>query len=159
MERTIMEARRRSPEAVIEASYPFGNMPFVLADPQRIIQVLRNLIQNAIKYSPRQPHVVVSVAAPAPIGEDGREMIQVAVRDNGTGITLEDQPRLFERFFRVDTGSTRRTEGTGLGLAICRGIIEAHGGRIWVESPGLGQGSTFYFTLPLSDISTQIELD
>jgi signal transduction histidine kinase len=86
-------------------------------------------------------------------------MVQISVRDNGIGLTQENKDRIFERFYRVDTGSARRTEGTGLGLAICRGIVEAHGGQIWVESEGRNKGSTFYFTLPLADISNQFNLD
>ncbi len=160
LERAVTEARRRSPETLIEVKYPpIEEMPFVMADPQRIIQVLRNLIQNAIKYSPYSPQIWVEFNPPAIDPQTGQKMVQVAVRDTGTGITLEDQIKIFERFFRVDTGAARRTEGTGLGLAICRGIVEAHGGRIWVESRGLGFGSTFYFTLPVSDMSREIELD
>lgn len=159
IQRAVTEARRRSPEALIDMSYPTQPMPFVQADPQRTIQVLRNLIQNAVKYSPQDPHVIVAVEPPAPIGLDGKDMTVVSVRDNGIGISEEDRPKIFERFFRVDTGPARATEGTGLGLAICRGIVEAHGGKIWVESQGLGQGSTFYFTLPVADLSRQLELD
>ncbi len=160
LERAVTEARRRSPEARIDMSYPpVSDIPFVLADPQRIIQVLRNLIQNGIKYAPNDPHITVEMSPPA-ADEEGREMIKVAVRDNGVGISADDQAKIFERFFRVDTGLARRTEGTGLGLAICRGIVEAHGGGIWVESAGLGQGSTFYFTVPVAEMdATAFELD
>jgi signal transduction histidine kinase len=160
LERAVTEARRRSPEAVIDMAYPaIEGMPFVLADPQRIIQVLRNLIQNGIKYSPNNPHIVVEVNPPSVDPATSQEMVLVSVQDNGIGLVPDDQSRIFERFFRVDTGAARRTEGTGLGLAICRGIVEAHGGRIWVESQGLGMGSTFYFTLPVSDMSKELDLD
>ncbi|HEX2914491.1 MAG TPA: ATP-binding protein [Chloroflexia bacterium] len=160
LERAVTEARRRSPEVVIDLKTPpLAEIPFVLADPQRIIQVLRNLIQNGIKYSPMDPHITVLVRPPEPTGPEGREMVEISVTDNGVGISPEDKPKIFERFYRVDTGPARRTEGTGLGLAICRGIVEAHGGSIWVESEGLGKGSTFYFTLPVSDISRELELD
>lgn len=160
LERAVTEARRRSPEAIIDMTYPaVEGMPFVLADPQRIIQVLRNLIQNGIKYSPINPHIAVEVNSPAPDPETGQEMVLVSVQDNGIGLAPDDQSRIFERFFRVDNGAARRTEGTGLGLAICRGIVEAHGGRIWVQSQGLGMGSTFYFTLPVSDMSKELDLD
>lgn len=160
LERAVTEARRRSPEAIIDMTYPaIEGMPFVLADPQRIIQVLRNLIQNGIKYSPINPHIAVEVNSPAPDPETGQEMVLVSVQDNGIGLVPDDQSRIFERFFRVDTGAARRTEGTGLGLAICRGIVEAHSGRIWVQSQGLGMGSTFYFTLPVSDMSKELDLD
>lgn len=159
IDRAVTEARRRSPEAVVEMNYPVAEMPYILADHQRLIQVLRNLIQNGIKYSPQDPHIVVTVESPTPADENGRSMMQVSVGDNGIGVSAEDRIKIFERFFRVDTGAARRTEGTGLGLAICRGIVEAHGGRIWVESEGIGQGSTFYFTLPVANMGSDLELD
>ena len=161
--RAVTEARRRSPEAVVEMDVPPAeSVPFVFADAQRIIQVLRNLIQNGLKYSPRNPHLVVAVEYLPDgdgRGESNAPMVQVGVNDNGVGLAPEVKPRIFERFFRVDTGPARRTEGTGLGLAICRGIVEAHNGHIWVESAGLERGSTFYFTLPVADLSRPIDLD
>lgn len=146
LDRTVNEARRVAPYATIKVEYPpVEDMPLVWADPQRIIQVLRNLIQNALKYSPSEPYIKVKAQL------QNSSIVQIAVQDNGLGLRPEDQAQIFERFFRVDTGAARRTEGTGLGLAICRGIVEAHGGLIWVESAGLGRGSTFNFTLPISE--------
>ncbi len=160
IERSVTEARRRSPEAQIDIKMlPPEKLPFIYADAQRIIQVLRNLIQNGLKYSPRNPQVVVEVKPAAVNGQDGQAMLEVSVKDNGVGLAPDVKPRIFERFFRVDTGPARRTEGTGLGLAICRGIVEAHGGQIWVESAGLDLGSTFCFTLPVADLSKQLDLD
>jgi signal transduction histidine kinase len=160
LDRAATETRRRSPEVFLEVKYPPVNeIPYVQGDSQRIIQVLRNLIQNAIKYTPQDPHIVLELSLTPDIQEDGRKMVQILVKDNGIGLTQENRDRIFERFYRVDTGSARRTEGTGLGLAICKGIVEAHGGQIWVESEGRGKGSSFYFTLPVADISNQLELD
>ena len=76
-------------------------------------------------------------------------VVQVAMRDHGEGIADQDLPKLFRKFSQIDSSTTRKAGGTGLGLVICRGIVEQHGGKIWVES-GVGQGSTFYFTLPVA---------
>lgn len=167
--RAITEARRRRPDATINFVSPAPDtLPFVKADPQRIIQVLRNLLDNALKYSPENATIDVQISEP--YFEEGAETssseevtphrtIKISVHDNGLGLKYDDQGRIFERFFRVDTGAARLTEGTGLGLAICHGIIEAHHGRIWAESAGLGKGSTFHFTLPVAEGPAQIELD
>lgn len=109
-------------------------------EPRRIEQVLRNLVSNAIKYSPQGGTITV-------MGQEEGEMVLIQVRDQGIGIPREDLERVFERFYRVENEVTRSVRGVGLGLAVCRGIVEAHGGRIWVESTP-GEGSTFYFTLP-----------
>jgi two-component system sensor histidine kinase KdpD len=110
-------------------------------DVKRVEQVLRNLLDNAIKYSPEGGTVTVHAY-------QGDAQILVAVSDEGIGIPAEEWDRIFERFHRVENELTRRMRGAGLGLAVCRGIIEAHGGRIWAESQP-GAGSTFCFTLPL----------
>jgi signal transduction histidine kinase len=104
-------------------------------------QVLLNLLDNAVKYSPEGGEVCV--AADAHNGE-----VVVSVRDSGVGIPPDELDRVFERFHRVESSLTRGTRGTGLGLAICQGIVLAQGGQIWVESEGPGHGSTFWFTLP-----------
>jgi signal transduction histidine kinase len=115
--------------------------PVVDADPHRIGQVLRNLLDNAIKYSPNGGLIVVR-------GEAHQDEVVVSVSDQGEGIAPEDLNRLFEKFFRARSGLSRHVVGSGLGLPIARTIIESHGGRIWAESQK-GKGSTFYFTLPL----------
>jgi len=112
--------------------------PLVEADPDRIAQVLRNLLDNAIKYSPAGGLIIVR-------GEARPQEVVISVADQGVGISPEDLNRLFERFFRVQSG--QHIVGSGLGLPISRTIVESHGGRIWAESQP-GQGSTFYFTLP-----------
>lgn len=116
------------------------SLPSVIGDAGRIGQVINNLISNAVKYSPPGGTVTISC-------EPGDKGVVVAVRDRGPGIPREAQDRLFEKFYRVDSSSTRLVGGTGLGLAIARAIVEQHGGRIWVESEP-GAGSTFSFLLP-----------
>jgi signal transduction histidine kinase len=114
------------------------DLPMVDVDPQRVQQVVANLISNGLRHAPAGSQVVVSaVVAPAEV--------QVSVADNGPGIAPEDLPHVFDRFWR---GHQARAGGSGLGLAIARELVRAHGGRIWVESEP-GEGSTFHFTLPL----------
>jgi PAS domain S-box-containing protein len=108
-------------------------------DARRIEQVLRNLLSNAIKYSPEGGMITIQAR-----GDD--DQLLVGISDEGIGIPPHDLDRVFERFYRVDNEVTQRVGGAGLGLAVCKGIVKAHGGRIWVES-SLGEGSAFYFTL------------
>jgi two-component system phosphate regulon sensor histidine kinase PhoR len=126
-----------------------GDAPLVLADAQRIHQVVANLVHNAIKFTPSGGHITVfaKVGAQAEAMGAAPDEVVVAVTDTGIGIPAEDLPRIFERFYKIDRA--RAQEGTGLGLAIAKHIVQGHGGRIWVESLE-GVGSTFYFTLPLS---------
>ncbi len=114
-------------------------------DKQRIMQVLRNLINNAVKCT-NEGKIIVK----AKKDEDQNYLI-VSVKDTGIGISKEDQSKLFKRFSQLDSGETRKVEGTGLGLYISKGIIEKHGGKIWVESKGPGKGSTFNFSIPLNN--------
>ena len=117
-------------------------LPQIMADPRRVRQVLRNLLENAVKYSPAGGPITVTV-------EVHPEAVQIGVADRGIGIQPEDLNRVFDRFYQVDNASTRKVGGSGLGLSICKAIVEAHKGRIWVESQ-VGTGSSFYFTLPLA---------
>jgi len=116
-------------------------VPPVLADPGRLERALENLITNALKYSPADRPVVVRIGS-----RDGDAIVSVA--DQGVGIPAEDIPHLFTRFYRAETG--KKAEGLGLGLYIVRLIVEAHGGRVWVESK-VGKGSTFSLTLPCAN--------
>jgi two-component system phosphate regulon sensor histidine kinase PhoR len=113
----------------------------VQADRDYLEQILINLLDNAIKYTPEGGRVTVSA-----IERDSKD-IQFSVEDNGIGIPKEDLSRIFERFYRVDKGRSKELGGTGLGLSIVKHLVQAHGGRVWVESQ-IGKGSTFYLTLP-----------
>ncbi len=117
-----------------------SDFPLMEGDATRLRQVVDNLINNAIKYSPDGGTITVSA-------HHDTNSVSVYVRDEGVGLALEDQKRIFERFFRVDGKLSRKTQGTGLGLYLVRTIIEAHGGAIGVESKP-GAGATFYFTIP-----------
>ena len=113
----------------------------VRADRSYLEQILINLLDNAVKYTPEGGRVIVSAV------EKGSKEIQFSIADNGIGISKEDLSRIFERFYRVDKGRSKELGGTGLGLSIVKHLVQAHGGRVWVESQ-MGKGSTFYFTLP-----------
>ncbi len=136
------EAGRRFPKhsLIVDFSPEF---PLIDADPERILQVLRQLLDNAAKYSPEGGMIVLQ-------GKIAEGRVIISVADEGVGIDPEDLSHLFERFFRAksDSVSQPRIIGTGLGLPISRAIVEAHGGHIWAESQP-GQGSKFYFSLPM----------
>lgn len=123
----------------------------VYADRDKVRQVLVNLITNAVKYSPNGGEIRLTVTEDAELPPDHPkgQFVRIAVSDQGIGIAPEDLPRIWERFYRVDNGNTRRIGGTGLGLSIAKALVELHGGRIWAESK-LNKGSTFYFTLPVA---------
>lgn len=112
---------------------------YVFADPDRLREVITNLFDNAVKYTP-EGKVSIGLTGDA-------QVVQCYVKDTGPGIPAEDQPHLFQKFYRVDNSATRTIGGTGLGLFICRKIVEMYNGRIWVESE-LGKGSSFYINLP-----------
>jgi signal transduction histidine kinase len=131
--------RAREPDRVLYVDVPSG-LPTVRADERRIAQVVDNLLTNAARYSPAAMPILLDARA-----VDGG--VEVRVADQGIGIPADKQAQVFEKFFRVDASDTRRFAGTGLGLAICRGIVQAHGGEIWVQSEP-GHGSTFAFRLP-----------
>jgi two-component system phosphate regulon sensor histidine kinase PhoR len=131
----------------VKRSEPFPLLK-IEADRNYLEQVLINLIDNAIKYTPSAGGIEISA-----VEKDGKE-IEFSVRDNGIGIPKEDLPRIFERFYRVDKGRSQESGGTGLGLSIVKHLVQAHGGRIRVESR-LGEGSTFSFTLPLPNESSR----
>jgi two-component system phosphate regulon sensor histidine kinase PhoR len=115
------------------------------ADAGRLEQVLANLMDNAIKYGHAQGHVIVGGKKL----DDGR--LEIFVQDDGPGIPPESLDRVFERFYRVDKARSRDQGGTGLGLSIVKHIVQAHGGEVWVKSE-LGKGSTFFFTLPATEV-------
>jgi signal transduction histidine kinase len=120
----------------------FAEAPVVGSyDPRRISQVIENLVENAVKYSPEESEVRIGI-----VQQNGQALIDVS--DEGIGIPPDDLPRVFERFHRASNVDDRRFAGMGLGLFICKGIVEQHGGRIWVESQ-VGAGSTFHVSLPV----------
>lgn len=138
-ETTLLKASRK--QIALEVEVP-PEMPMVRGDASLLREVLQNLVDNAIQYTPEGGSIHVSVVAGA------REAV-VCVADTGIGIPLADQERIFERFYRVDAARSREAGGTGLGLSITKHIVEAHGGRLWVESE-VGHGSRFFFSVPLA---------
>lgn len=128
-------------KSVLENLLPQEGL-FVYGDMDRLVQVFRNLLENAIKFSPEGATVSVSC-------EEGDTMVTLRVKDHGVGIPLAHQQRIFERFYRIEKHRDRESGSTGLGLAICRHIVLNHGGQLWVQSPNPGEitGSTFFFTL------------
>lgn len=122
------------------------DFPTVQGDAERLRQVLSNLLSNAIKYSPNSSRIMLS-------GRYDDEQVYIAVSDQGIGIPIGERDRIFDRFYRVDSALSRRTQGAGLGLYLVKSVVEAHGGQIWVES-NQGQGSTFVFTLPRESLAS-----
>jgi len=117
------------------------DLPPIKGDSEKLHQVMINLLSNACKYSPPGSAVVVSASR-------SEEMIVIAVKDEGIGIPPEMRDKVFERFYRIDNSDRRMVGGTGLGLALVKDIIDAHGGRIWVEGRA-PKGSAIYFSLPI----------
>jgi signal transduction histidine kinase/CHASE3 domain sensor protein len=142
VERILSPFRAMAATHTLRAKLP-GSLPVVWGDPDKVEQILTNLVGNAIKYSPGGGEVLVTV-------EHDGDSVQVSVRDQGIGMSPRDMGQLFEKFYRVDRDEVRRAGGTGLGLYITKRLVEMHGGRLWAESwPGVG--SVFSFTLPTSD--------
>ena len=142
-DKAALAVGNQHPEHTISVNIP-GELPPVIFDPVRLERILTNLIDNACKYSSEASEVRVFA------WQDKNE-ITTGVSDHGVGIAAEDQEGLFEPFNRV--GPAARTKGIGLGLVVCRRLVEAHGGRIWVESKP-GEGSTFLFAFPPQKLDT-----
>jgi signal transduction histidine kinase/CHASE3 domain sensor protein len=142
VERILSPFRAMAATHTLRAKLP-SSLPVVWGDPDKVEQILTNLVGNAIKYSPGGGEVLVTV-------EHDGDSVRVSVRDQGIGMSPRDMGQLFEKFYRVDRDEVRRAGGTGLGLYITKRLVEMHGGRLWAESwPGVG--SVFSFTLPTSD--------
>mgnify|MGYP005843802961 CR=1 FL=1 len=134
---------QRAAEAGIEMHLDLPlDLPHAAADPDLLEQVITNLLDNAFKFSPSGGRVTLAAC------QNG-SCLHIRVQDQGVGIPAEKLERVFERFYQVDGSSTRRFGGMGIGLALCRAIVQAHGGEIWAESAGPGQGSAFIVSLPL----------
>lgn len=150
---------------------PSHTLPLILADPRRLREVLDNLLENAIKFSPQggmikvRLHPVIPVSAPLKevsldyLEADNQlaahlpqQMLEISVCDTGMGIAPEHLERIFDRFHRVDTRLTREASGLGLGLTICKRIVDLHEGFIWAENGQDGKGSTFYVRLPMGQV-------
>jgi len=127
---------------MIEVDHHHDEIPAVFADPHKLEEILINLIDNAVKYSDETKPVEVSIVT------EGDE-VRVSVRDHGDGIPPEEIPNLFQKFSRITSPGNAEIPGTGLGLFIVKGLVAAHGGRVWVDSAP-GEGSVFSFTLPVA---------
>jgi PAS domain S-box-containing protein len=138
----VAAARAHLPPKVRISFAPASDLPAVAGDPDKVRQVLANLLDNAVKYSPDGGEVELRI-------EEQERRMRFSVRDVGLGIPPAEQARVFEKFYRLDPQLTRGVGGTGLGLYICRELVRRMGGRIWVAS-GEGPGSTFFFELPLA---------
>ncbi len=119
-------------------------LPDVTADPERLAQVIVNLVSNSVKYSPEQTRITIAA-------HNGRRTVRVDVSDEGPGIPPAERRRIFEPFYQAGSSAGHSVSGAGLGLTICKGIVEAQGGRIWVGRPPEGQGARLSFTLPVYD--------
>lgn len=117
-------------------------LPNMMADQDRILQVLTNLVGNALQYTPKGGSVLINTVKV-------RSEIQISISDTGIGISPDQLPFVFNRFYRTDKSRARASGGSGIGLTIAQALVKAHHGRIWVESAGEGEGSTFFFTLPV----------
>ena len=139
LETTSLKAGRK--QIALEAQIP-STLPLVRGDAGLLREVLQNLLDNAVQYTPQGGRIQVLLTV-------GARDVVITIADTGIGIPLADQERIFERFYRVDAARSREAGGTGLGLSIAKHIVEAHGGRLWVESE-VGSGSRFSFSVPLA---------
>ncbi|PIO00091.1 hypothetical protein COT72_02925 [archaeon CG10_big_fil_rev_8_21_14_0_10_43_11] len=143
----VEEMKNFIPEKNIHIKTELTHIPLFDFDPERISQVLRNLINNAIKFSKPNASIIVRT-------KKQENHVLVSVQDFGVGIAKENRKRVFEPFFQEDTTLQRERTGTGLGLTICRGIVQSQNGRIWIEGEK-GAGSIFYFTVPFTPVKEQ----
>ena len=137
LETARLKAAQR--DLIVEVSIPDG-LPSIRGDANRLQEVLQNLLDNAVQYTPANGRIEVQASQ---VGD----AVVLTVADTGIGIPQAEQGRIFERFYRVDAARSREAGGTGLGLSIARHIVDAHGGKLWVES-AVGEGSRFHFSIP-----------
>jgi len=151
---SIETLRAKADEKKIKIKTNIGKLPKIKADKERILQVVNNFINNAIKFTDKNGLITIKAIK-------RKEDILISVKDTGIGMKKDELEKVFTPFVQADSSRSRKYEGTGLGLAICKGIIKYHGGRIWVNSD-YGKGSVFYFTLPLRYVpikeETSVEL-
>jgi signal transduction histidine kinase len=144
VEKVVDSRQLNAREAGIQLNCRLGNaLPYVYADPPRITQVVTNLVDNAIKFTPEAGNIHIGVDRDPDLGR----MLRVSVSDSGCGIDPEDFRRIFERLYQIQKCKESARKGLGLGLSICHDLVTRHAGKIWVESK-VGQGTTFHFTLP-----------
>ena len=158
IDRAIESVQLAADRGVVRVERPTGESPIVLCDPEKLHRVLVNIVGNAIKFS-RAGGVVEIGTERAPIrqpfaeetlfGEETADAVRVTVRDTGLGIPSDQLARIFEAFYQVDAGPTRRHGGAGLGLSIVKNLVRAHGGDVWAESE-VGVGTSVHFTVPLA---------
>jgi signal transduction histidine kinase len=152
VERAAETLKSRAESKEIKMTIAFTQRPVLLGlDPDKVLQLMINLLDNAVKYTPEKGAVQVLVDEISTLELQGEVFIagfaQVSISDTGIGISATDKEKIFDEFYRTGSAIDTKEQGTGLGLSICRGIVQAHGGRIWVESEQ-GKGSKFIFTLP-----------
>jgi signal transduction histidine kinase len=144
------EMQRQSNLHTIVLDFPV-DFPIIDADPLRLKQVFRNIVHNAVKYSPEGGLVIIR-------GQVRPTDVVISIADQGVGISSEDLIPLFEKYFRVKAPAGYHVPGTGLGLPVARTIVEAHMGHIWAESK-VGKGTTLYFSLPCQGLSSNLEYE
>ncbi|MCG2783011.1 MAG: HAMP domain-containing histidine kinase, partial [Candidatus Altiarchaeales archaeon] len=142
IDRVLKELKPKADEKNMRVSYK-KNIPslVVRGDKEKLRTVISNLMGNAIKFTPDGGMIWISV-------KEGKRSVHFNIKDNGIGIPIEHQSRIFDKFHQVDTSASREFEGMGLGLAICKEIIDLHGGRIWLKSKP-SEGSEFHFNIPI----------
>lgn len=147
----IENAESTIKEKQLEVTTKLSKLPKIFIDKERIGQVITNLLNNAIKFTPNNGKITIET-------EKSKEHVMVKVSDTGIGIPEESNQKIFQSFVQLEPAATRKAGGTGLGLSICEKIIELHNGKIWVES-NLGKGSVFYFTLPIRSTTKKKDLN
>lgn len=146
--RKVVEAyRTQTVDHQLEVDFPAA-LPLVWGDEERLRQVLTNLVSNAIKYSPQGGLIRIGGWLEQPAGATDHTRVVLYIADQGIGIPASDLPKIFDRFYRVDSSLRRSTAGAGLGLYLAKAIVEAHGGQIWAHSES-GKGTTFFIGLPV----------
>ncbi|MFH1684195.1 MAG: HAMP domain-containing sensor histidine kinase [Candidatus Margulisiibacteriota bacterium] len=138
----VMEAQFSGRQIKTSLDFPEKGFPTLIGDPAKIRRLITNLLGNTLKFTPAGGSIKI-------VGRQVDDSVQLQVIDDGIGINAENLKKVFDKFYQVDGTYTRAVGGVGLGLTICKEIVEAHGGKIWAESEGLGKGARFIFTLPL----------